>query len=174
MRFNALSRVAGVLAVSAMLGSAPAFADDDEKNNCSIDSAFVYQSTELGLPVIDVYGSGFGQKKRHPKVQLAGVDVGDFIEESTDTRVLLVFDPASTAVQDLFQAIPGPMNENVDAYPTSTHLQLTIKPRGRNQRACAPITIASGLLLPKIDEPLPSQVYIYCPPIPNNPNPYCQ
>ena len=68
MRFNALSRVAGVLVVSAMLGSAPALADDDERNNCSIDSAFVHQSTELGLPVIDVYGSGFGQKKRYPKV----------------------------------------------------------------------------------------------------------
>ena len=174
MRFNTLSRVAGVLAVSAILGSTPALADDDESKQCSIDSAFVYQSTEFGLPVIDVYGSDFGEKRRHPKVQLAGVDVGYFIEESTDTRVLLVFDPASTAVQDLFQAIPGPINENVDAYPTSTQLQLTIKPRGRKQRACAPITIASGLLLPKIDEPLPSQIFTYCPPIPNNPNTNCQ
>jgi hypothetical protein len=174
MRFNSLSQFAGVLAVSAILGSTPALADDDERNRCSIDSAFVYQSIELGLPVIDVYGSDFGEKRRHPKVKLAGVDVGDFIEESTDTRVLLVFDPASPEVKDLFQAIPGPMNETVDAYPTSTQLQLTIKPRGRNQRACAPITIASGLLLPKIDEPLPTQVYQYCPPIPNNANPICQ
>ena len=147
MRFNTLSRVAGVLAVAAILGSMPAFADDDERNQCSIASTFVYQSTEYDSPVIDVYGSGFGKKDRDPKVQLAGVDVGYFIVESTDTRVVLAFDPASTEAQELFQAIPGPTNDQADfAYPTSTQLQLTIKPRGRNQTACSPITIASGSL----------------------------
>jgi hypothetical protein len=71
MRFNTLSRVAGSLAVSAILGSMPAFADDrgdkddrhrGERAQCSIVSEFVYQSTEFNLPVIDVYGSGFSNK----------------------------------------------------------------------------------------------------------------
>ena len=64
-----------------------------------------------------------------------------------DTRVVLAFEPASTAALELFQAIPGPTNDQADfAYPTSAQLQLSIKPRGKDQDACAPITIASGLL----------------------------
>ena len=92
-------------------------------------------------------GSGFGEKRRHPKVQLAGVEVGAFVVESSDTRVVLAFDPASTAALELFQAIPGPTDGKVDeAYPYVAHFQLSIKPRGKDHTACAPITIASGLL----------------------------
>ena len=146
MKFCKLTSVFAAVTFSAALGSMPALADDDERAECSIASAFVYQSTDFRLPVIDVYGSGFGEKRRHPKVQLAGEDVGYFIVESTDTRVVLAFEPASPAAQDLFQAIPGPTNDQYDsAYPSSHQLQLTIKPRGKNQTACAPITIASGL-----------------------------
>ena len=146
MKFCKLTSVAAALTVTAALGSMPAFADDDERNQCSIVSTFIYESTEFDSPVIDVYGSGFGKKDRDPKVQLAGVDVGYFIVESSDTRLVIALDPNSTAVQDLFQAIPGPTNGQYDsAYPSSHQLQLTIKPRGKNQTACAPITIASGL-----------------------------
>jgi hypothetical protein len=146
MKFCKLTSVVAAVTVSAALGSMPALADDDERAECSIASAFVYQSTDFRLPVIDVYGSGFGEKRRHPKVQLAGVDVGAFIVESSDTRVVLAFEPASTAALELLQAIPGPTNDQVDyAYPASEQLQLTIKPRGKKKSACAPITIASGL-----------------------------
>jgi len=156
MKFCKLTSVVAAVTVSAALGSMPALADDDERAECSIASAFVYQSTDFRLPVIDVYGSGFGAKRRHPKVQLAGVDVGAFIVESSDTRVVLAFEPASTAALELLQAIPGPTNDQVDyayptndqvdyAYPASEQLQLTIKPRGKKKSACAPITIASGL-----------------------------
>ena len=164
MKFFKLTSVAAALTVTAALGSMPAFADDDERNQCSIVSTFIYESTEFASPVIDVYGSGFGKKDRDPKVQLAGVDVGYFIVESTDTRVVLAFDPASTAVQDLFQAIPGPTNDQADfAYPTSHQLQLTIKPRGRNQTACAPITIASGST--KHEGPVQFDGYLSFPPV---------
>ena len=92
-----------------------------------------------------MYGSGFGKKDRDPKVQLAGVDVGYFIVESSDTRLVIALDPNSTAVQDLFQAIPGPTSDQADFAPYSSfHLQLLIKPRGRKQTACAPITISAG------------------------------
>ena len=146
MKFCKLTSVVAAVTVSAALGSMPALADDDERAECSIASAFVYQSTDFRLPVIDVYGSGFGEKRRHPKVQLAGVDVGAFIVESSDTRVVLAFEPASTAALELLQAIPGPTNDQADyAYPASAQLQLSIKPRGKNMSACSPITIASGL-----------------------------
>ena len=146
MKFCKLTSVFAAVTFSAALGSMPALADDDERAECSIASAFVYQSTDFRLPVIDVYGSGFGEKRRHPKVQLAGVDVGAFIVESSDTRVVLAFEPASTAAQELYQAIPGPADELADyAYPVAVQLQLTIKPRGKNQSACAPISIASGI-----------------------------
>ena len=147
MKFCKLTSVVAAVTVSAALGSMPALADDDERAECSIASAFVYQSTDFRLPVIDVYGSGFGENRRPPKVQLAGVDIGAFVVESSDTRVVLAFEPASIAAQELFQAIPGPTNEQGDyAYPTSTQLQLSIKPRGKDQSACTPITIASGLV----------------------------
>ena len=146
MKFCKLTSVVAAVTFSAALGSMPALADDDERAECSIASAFVYQSTDFRLPVIDVYGSGFGEKRRHPKVQLAGVDVGAFIVESSDTRVVLAFEPASTAALELLQAIPGPTNDQADySYPASDQLQLTIKPRGKKKSACAPITIASGL-----------------------------
>ena len=146
MKFCKLTSVVAAITVFAALGSMPALADDDERAECSIASAFVYQSTDFRLPVIDVYGSGFGEKRRHPKVQLGGVDVGAFIVESSDTRVVLAFDPASTAALELFQAIPGPTDGKVDeAYPYVAHFQLSIKPRGKKKSACAPITIASGL-----------------------------
>ena len=154
MKFCKLTSVVAAITVFAALGSMPALADDDERAECSIASAFVYQSTDFRLPVIDVYGSGFGEKRRHPKVQLAGVDVGAFVVESSDTRVVLAFEPASTAAQELFQAIPGPVNDQADyAYPTSTQLQLSIKPRGKDQSACSPITIASGLVTPSQSVP---------------------
>lgn len=147
MKFCKLTSVAAALTLAAALASMPAFADDDKRNQCSIVSTFIYQSTEFASPVIDVYGSGFRKKDRDPKVQLAGVDVGYFIVKSTDTRVVLAFGPTSTEAQELFQALPGPTNDQADfAYPTSTQLQLTIKPRGRKQTACSPITIASGSL----------------------------
>ena len=145
MKFFKLTSVAAALTLAAALGSMPAFADDDERNQCSIVSTFIYESTEFASPVIDVYGSGFGKKDRDPKVQLAGVDVGYFIVESSDTRLVIAFDPNSTAVQDLFQAIPGPTGVQADESASSVHLQLLIKPRGRKQTACAPITISAGL-----------------------------
>jgi hypothetical protein len=145
MKFFKLTSVAAALTLAAALGSMPAFADDDERNQCSIVSTFIYESTEFDSPVIDVYGSGFGKKDRDPKVQLAGVDVGYFIVESSDTRLVIALDPNSTAVQDLFQAIPGPTSDQADFAPYSSfHLQLLIKPRGRKQTACAPITISAG------------------------------
>jgi hypothetical protein len=146
MNFCKLTSVVAAVTVSAALGSMTALADDDERAKCSIATAFVYQSTDFRLPVIDVYGSGFGEKRRHPKVQLAGVEVGAFVVESSDTRVVLAFDPASTAALELFQAIPGPTDGKVDeAYPYVAHFQLSIKPRGKKQSACAPITITSGV-----------------------------
>ena len=146
MKFCKLTIVAAALTLAAALGSMPAFADDDERNQCSIVSTFIYESTEFASPVIDVYGSGFGKKDRDPKVQLAGVDVGYFIVESSDTRLVIALDPNSSAVQDLFQAIPGPTSDQEidDASYSSFHLQLLIKPRGRKQTACAPITISAG------------------------------
>ncbi len=148
MKFCKLTSVFAAVTFSAALGSMPALADDDERAECSIASAFVYQSTDFRLPVIDVYGSGFGEKRRHPKVQLGGVDVGAFIVESSDTRVVLAFEPASTAALELYQAINPSYNDDQadDAYPSSTQLQMSIKPRGKDHTACAPITIASGLL----------------------------
>ena len=130
MKFCKLTSVVAAVTVSAALGSMPALADDDERAECSIASAFVYQSTDFRLPVIDVYGSGFGEKRRHPKVQLGGEDVGAFVVESSDTRVVLAFEPASTAAQELFQAIPGPTNDQVDSClsviaPTPTEHQAT-------------------------------------------------
>jgi hypothetical protein len=161
MRFNTLSRVAGALAVSAILGSMPAFADDrgdkddrhrGERAQCSIVSAFVYQSTEFNLPVIDVYGSGFSNKGKKPKVNIAGVDVGDFIVKSTDTRVVLAFEPGSPAVLELYDAIPGPTIEVDETKPGSVQLKLDIMASGRNRTPCSPITIASGLILPPIEQ----------------------
>ncbi len=147
MRFNTLSRVAGALAVSAILGSMPAFADDGrdkddrdrgERAQCSIVSAFVYQSTEFNLPVIDVYGTGFGNKRRDPMVGPAGV-VGQFIVGSTDTWVVLAYDSAieGAAIRELFDATPGPTNKSDVDKPSSVQPKLDIKPRGGKRLPCS-------------------------------------
>ena len=142
--------IGGALALATTLGFQPAIADDDhrgEREQCNIVSAFIYQSTEFEnpVPVIDVYGSGFSTRGQRPKVKLAGVPVGDFIEIWTDNRVVLAFDPNSVEAQAIFDEIPGPTPEMGAGFPGAFHLKVEIKPRGRNKNACAPITLASGL-----------------------------
>ena len=93
---NTLLRVAGALVVSAVLGSMPALADDDNRGKrvqCMVYSAFMWiggvDQTEFDL-LLTVNGEGFAKKGRTPVVKIAGKVLSpERILESADTSITI-------------------------------------------------------------------------------------